>query len=109
MLQASLFLLVLLKPPFEKKWVGIEEGHVAYLNPDWLFPKALRRSLAVSLALLAFVNAQDGGPPTGDTTGKHTYSCDATKCKLPNCACASTSPPGGLSPVRNSNHRELMD
>ncbi|KAJ7857553.1 hypothetical protein B0H13DRAFT_2237705 [Mycena leptocephala] len=26
------------------------------------------------------------------------YSCDASKCKLPNCNCASTSPPGGLSP-----------
>ncbi|KAG9035805.1 hypothetical protein FS837_001814 [Tulasnella sp. UAMH 9824] len=59
---------------------------------------ALRRSLAVSLALLAFANAQDGGPPSGDNTGRHTYSCDASKCKLPDCACASTSPPGGLSP-----------
>ncbi|KAE8266226.1 hypothetical protein A4X09_0g6124 [Tilletia walkeri] len=26
------------------------------------------------------------------------YSCDATKCKLPDCQCASTSPPGGLKP-----------
>ncbi|KAG6852640.1 hypothetical protein C0991_010259 [Blastosporella zonata] len=47
--------------------------------------------------LLAF--AQDGGI-TGATSSPAAagYSCDATKCKLPNCACASTSPPGGISP-----------
>ncbi|KAK0519622.1 hypothetical protein OC834_006186 [Tilletia horrida] len=27
------------------------------------------------------------------------YSCDPNQCKLPNCHCASTSPPGGLSPA----------
>ncbi|KAK0551057.1 hypothetical protein OC846_003435 [Tilletia horrida] len=27
------------------------------------------------------------------------YSCDPSKCKLPNCQCASTSPPGGLKPA----------
>ena len=26
------------------------------------------------------------------------YSCDASRCKLPDCNCASTSPPGGLDP-----------
>lgn len=44
--------------------------------------------------------AQDGsltGPTT--TPGGANYSCDATLCKLPDCNCASTSPPGGLSPV----------
>lgn len=53
------------------------------------------------LPLFTFVAAQDGGI-TGPTTsaGASGYSCDPTKCKLPNCNCASASPPGGLQPVR---------
>ncbi|CUA67472.1 hypothetical protein RSOLAG22IIIB_03124 [Rhizoctonia solani] len=41
---------------------------------------------------------QDGGI-TGPTTtpGGNGYSCDASKCKLPNCACASTNIPGGIA------------
>ncbi|KAF8641134.1 hypothetical protein AX17_000776 [Amanita inopinata Kibby_2008] len=53
--------------------------------------------LAVLGPLLAF--AQDGGisgaTSSPDAAG---YSCDPSKCKLPNCNCASTSPPGGLDP-----------
>ncbi|KAI0304725.1 hypothetical protein BC826DRAFT_1100522 [Russula brevipes] len=56
------------------------------------------------LALLALLFpvtalAQDGsigGPTTSSEAAG--YSCDTSKCKLPNCNCASTSPPGGLSP-----------
>ncbi|KAG8931174.1 hypothetical protein FRC02_003115 [Tulasnella sp. 418] len=55
------------------------------------------RAAAAVAAVSALVMAQDGGPPTGN--GVHTYSCDASKCQLPNCLCASTSPPGGLSPA----------
>ncbi|KAH8120052.1 hypothetical protein DFH11DRAFT_1499913 [Phellopilus nigrolimitatus] len=55
------------------------------------------------LPFLAFVpllaSAQDGSI-TGPTSSPSAagYSCDASKCKLPDCACASTSPPGGLDP-----------
>ncbi|KAG8729337.1 hypothetical protein FRC10_004047, partial [Ceratobasidium sp. 414] len=39
---------------------------------------------------------QDGGiSPNGG--GTFTYSCDPSKCKLPNCACASTNIPGGIA------------
>lgn len=37
------------------------------------------------------VLAQGGGALDG-------YKCDPTSCRLPDCLCASTSPPGGLSP-----------
>ncbi|KAF7314348.1 Carbohydrate esterase family 4 protein [Mycena kentingensis (nom. inval.)] len=36
-----------------------------------------------------------GATSSADAAG---YSCDASKCKLPKCNCASTNPPGGLSP-----------
>ncbi|KAK7028430.1 family 4 carbohydrate esterase [Favolaschia claudopus] len=44
--------------------------------------------------------ASDDGGITGPTTSSDAagYSCDASKCKLPTCNCASTSPPGGLKP-----------
>jgi hypothetical protein len=53
--------------------------------------------LSTLLPLLVF--AQDGGidGPTSSPAAAG-YSCDPTKCALPNCACASTSPPGGLKP-----------
>jgi hypothetical protein len=61
--------------------------------------------LVVPLLLLllpALSLAQDGsisGPTSSsDAAG---YSCDTSACQLPKCNCASTSPPGGLSPVRN--------
>ncbi|KAG2069469.1 hypothetical protein BDR04DRAFT_1101568 [Suillus decipiens] len=45
------------------------------------------------------VTAQDGsisGPTSSSSAAG--YSCDPSQCQLPNCNCASTSPPGGLSP-----------
>ncbi|KAI0333980.1 hypothetical protein GY45DRAFT_1243330 [Cubamyces sp. BRFM 1775] len=56
--------------------------------------------LAAFLPLLGYVFAQDDGSVTGPTSSASAagYSCDATKCKLPDCNCASTDPPGGLSP-----------
>ena len=62
----------------------------------------MRRSSLFSLvptALLVarLVQAQDGsisGP--GTTRQAAGYSCDPTKCVLPNCACASTSIPGNI-------------
>jgi hypothetical protein len=59
------------------------------------------RTHALLLALgAALVAAQDGsvGGPTSNSDAAG-YSCDPNKCKLPNCNCASTSPPGGLKPV----------
>ena len=55
---------------------------------------------AVLSVILVVVIAQDGGI-TGPTSSAQAagYSCDPTKCVLPNCNCASTSPPGGLQPV----------
>ncbi|KAJ3477649.1 hypothetical protein NLI96_g10319 [Meripilus lineatus] len=51
------------------------------------------------LPLVVTVLAQDGsisGPNTSPEAAG--YSCDSSTCKLPNCNCASTSPPGGLQP-----------
>ena len=60
----------------------------------------LSTSLLALLPLLAGVIAQDGGI-TGPTSSPEAagYSCDASKCQLPKCHCASTDPPGGLDPV----------
>ncbi|KAJ7052259.1 hypothetical protein C8F01DRAFT_626387 [Mycena amicta] len=56
----------------------------------------------ISLLLLNVLGglAQDDGSISGATSSSAAagYSCDASKCKLPTCNCASTSPPGGLSP-----------
>lgn len=57
-------------------------------------------SSTLFLALLPLLAlAQDGGI-SGPTTSPDAlgYSCDPTKCQLPKCNCASTSPPGGLKP-----------
>lgn len=58
----------------------------------------LKSLLIASLAPL-FAVAQDGdiSGPTSSASAAG-YSCDPSKCQLPNCNCASTSPPGGLSP-----------
>lgn len=39
---------------------------------------------------------QIDGPTAGASAAG--YSCDPSKCQLPNCHCASTDPPGGLDP-----------
>ncbi|GJE88021.1 carbohydrate esterase family 4 protein [Phanerochaete sordida] len=59
-----------------------------------MLPQAL-----LLLSLLAGAFAQDGSV-TGPTSSPEAagYSCDPTKCKLPNCNCASPDPPGGLDP-----------
>ncbi|CAE6448586.1 unnamed protein product [Rhizoctonia solani] len=56
-----------------------------------------RREGAVSVEFM-HDKRQDGGI-TGPTTtpGGSGYSCDPNKCKLPNCACASTNIPGGIA------------
>ncbi|KAF8515848.1 hypothetical protein BU17DRAFT_51255 [Hysterangium stoloniferum] len=62
------------------------------LHPIWF--------LALSFFFFpSLVRAQDGSidGPTTDPS-KFPYSCDTNKCKLPTCNCASTNPPGGLSP-----------
>ncbi|EPQ60095.1 hypothetical protein GLOTRDRAFT_134849 [Gloeophyllum trabeum ATCC 11539] len=58
----------------------------------------LGRTLLASLFVSA-VLAQDGGisGPTSSSDAAG-YSCDTSKCQLPDCNCASTSPPGGLDP-----------
>ncbi|KAI0829015.1 hypothetical protein BC628DRAFT_1315908 [Trametes gibbosa] len=57
--------------------------------------------LAAVLPLLGFVLAQEEGTLSGPTSSASAagYSCDATKCKLPDCNCASTDAPGGLKPA----------
>ncbi|KAF7363099.1 hypothetical protein MVEN_00662300 [Mycena venus] len=56
------------------------------------------RTLILAISALLAV-AQDGSI-IGSTSSSVAagYSCDASKCKLPSCNCASTSPPGGLNP-----------
>lgn len=60
----------------------------------------LPKALLALFPILAGVFAQDGSVsgPTSSTEAAG-YSCDTTKCQLPNCHCASTDPPGGLDPV----------
>ncbi|KAF8661960.1 hypothetical protein AX16_001255 [Volvariella volvacea WC 439] len=62
---------------------------------------------AILLAIAAFfvappvlVVAQEEGSISGPTTSSEAagYSCDSSRCQLPDCLCASTSPPGGLRP-----------
>ena len=67
--------------------------------------------LLAALPLLAGVLAQDEGTLSGPTSSASAagYSCDATKCKLPDCNCASTDPPGGLDPVSTSDPCSLSD
>ncbi|VDC06726.1 unnamed protein product [Peniophora sp. CBMAI 1063] len=57
--------------------------------------------LVAAAAVLPAVLAQgDDGSLSGPTSSASAagYSCDSSKCKLPSCNCASTSPPGGISP-----------
>lgn len=64
-----------------------------------MLPQVLLGNLL--LGLVGFATAQDGsisGPQSSPEAAG--YSCDPTQCKLPNCNCASTDPPGGLDPVR---------
>lgn len=62
----------------------------------------LLKSLLVAALVPVFVVAQEEGVISGPTSSAAAagYSCDSSKCKLPDCNCASTSPPGGLQPVR---------
>ena len=61
--------------------------------------------LLAAVPFFAAVLAQDEGTLSGPTSSAAAagYSCDASKCQLPNCNCASTAPPGGLSPVSSSS------
>ncbi|KAF7311854.1 hypothetical protein MIND_00196100 [Mycena indigotica] len=57
--------------------------------------------LRILLLYVSFGLAQDDGSISGPTSSSAAagYSCDASKCKLPNCNCASPNPPGGISPA----------
>lgn len=61
----------------------------------------LHKALLVVLSLGLAAFAQDEGTLSGPTSSADAagYSCDASKCQLPNCRCASTDIPGGLDPV----------
>ncbi|GAA5904460.1 hypothetical protein JCM8208_004199 [Rhodotorula glutinis] len=45
-------------------------------------------------------NGGEGGALTGPVSSPESagYTCDPSQCRLPDCLCASTSPPGGLDP-----------
>ncbi|KAG5717983.1 hypothetical protein E4T56_gene1729 [Termitomyces sp. T112] len=46
-----------------------------------------------------FASAQDGSISGAMSSPQAAgYSCDPSKCKLPDCNCASTNPPGGIKP-----------
>ncbi|GAA6046833.1 hypothetical protein JCM3770_005666 [Rhodotorula araucariae] len=77
--------------------------------PSRTRPRSLLRVLAPTLLLASRAAAQmaavganggEGGALTGPVSSPEAagYSCDSSKCKLPDCLCASTSPPGGLDP-----------
>jgi hypothetical protein len=58
------------------------------------------QALLFALGAAALAVAEEGSV-NGPTSSQQAagYNCDPNKCKLPSCHCASTSPPGGLSPV----------
>jgi len=62
------------------------------------------RVYALVPALLPLLALAQDGAIDGPTTSPSAlgYSCDPTKCQLPDCACASTNPPGGLQPVSHT-------
>ncbi|GAA5834205.1 hypothetical protein JCM5353_006950 [Sporobolomyces roseus] len=57
-------------------------------------------SLPLQASAQGLVSSGEGAGLSGPTSSTDAagYSCDPNECKLPNCQCASTSPPGGLSP-----------
>ncbi|KAF7361540.1 hypothetical protein MSAN_01187600 [Mycena sanguinolenta] len=65
-------------------------------NSKAMLPQTL---VALMAPLLALAQGDDGSLSGATTSAAAAgYSCDPSKCKLPKCNCASTSPPGGLSP-----------
>lgn len=61
--------------------------------------KHAHSSIRGSKRQVAAVGSGEGqisGPTAGASAAG--YSCDPNQCKLPNCHCASTDPPGGLDP-----------
>lgn len=99
---AEFHLLPLFCPPspFLCKFTGFSQQ-----RPEK--PRRMRLTTAIIPFALLFIPlqlirvlAQDGGI-SGATSSPEAagYSCDPSKCRLPHCNCASTSPPGGLHPV----------
>ncbi|ORZ08349.1 hypothetical protein BCR42DRAFT_455530 [Absidia repens] len=60
--------------------------------------KVLSITTAILAACLVAPAIAQEGAVAGGTQTASAYSCDPNTCKLPNCLCASTSPPGGLQP-----------
>ncbi|GAA5966175.1 hypothetical protein JCM3765_006074 [Sporobolomyces pararoseus] len=56
--------------------------------------------IPVSAQSVTAQGSGEGAGLTGPTSSTEAagYSCDPNTCRLPSCQCASTSPPGGLSP-----------
>ncbi|SAL97630.1 hypothetical protein [Absidia glauca] len=52
---------------------------------------------SIATRFKAALDDQEGAVAGGVSTTS-SYTCDPNTCKLPNCLCASTSPPGGLQP-----------
>lgn len=61
-----------------------------------MFARSLLLAVLLPLLVLAQDGSLDGPASSADAAG---YSCDVSKCQLPNCNCASVKPPGGLDPV----------
>lgn len=53
----------------------------------------LRRGMKNAITLLAFLGL------LMSSTARAQYACDVAVCTLPDCHCASTQPPGGLTPA----------
>lgn len=51
----------------------------------------------VSAQIAAGTSAGEGAVGAGSSSEAAGYSCDPSQCRLPNCHCASTDIPGGLS------------
>ncbi|KAF9488197.1 hypothetical protein BDN71DRAFT_1424830 [Pleurotus eryngii] len=69
---------------------------MVHFKSSTMLPCAL---FALFVPLLVAAQSPEGtisGPTT--STEAAGYSCDASKCQLPNCNCASVKPPGGLQP-----------
>jgi hypothetical protein len=76
--------------------VPLALGLVAAHGPDLLADSCARKRAPQHQRRQSLVSTGEGTAPTGGGAAAARYSCDASKCKLPDCHCADVKPPGNL-------------
>lgn len=77
-------------------FAGLATAHGDSLLDHGCRPLAKRDSILSKRQVVSGGEGQSVGSSGGASSAR--YACDISACKLPNCNCASTSPPGGLDP-----------